>query len=83
MSDPYFDYSYEDVEPDWDVIDTQADIKYNEKVDDCAHLDKDIWDIVRFLPLSIAKHEGERLQNMKELNRSIVRSIWPDLPTTK
>lgn len=83
MSDPYDDFSYEDVEPNWDELDNQADQYNDAKRDDCAKLDKDIWDIVKYLPLSIAKHEGEKLQNMKQLNRSIALSIWPDLPSPK
>jgi hypothetical protein len=66
-------------EPDWDSIDQRADELHDRKVDELAHLPKDIWDQVRHLPLIQAKELGGQLLFIKkqtEYNRAVAKSIW-------
>ena len=59
----------EDFEPD----------PYDEHVDACAHLPKEIWDQVRHLPTAQAVALGGQLlfvQRQQDMNKAIAESIW-------
>jgi hypothetical protein len=75
-----YDNWYEEAdfaEPDWELLERRADMKIDEKKDACAHLDKDVWDVVRYLPLEVAKHEGEILQAQNRMTRAIAERLMP------
>ena len=81
-----YDNWYEEqdfAEPDWELIERRADMKIDEKKDALAHLDKEVWDVVRHLPLELAKHEGERLQNQNRMTKAIVDRLMPSIFNVK